>query len=188
MGTEQHPLIRAAEEELSSLLKAMADIDHQRADLQQKIEVVAHTLTTLKKTYGQPGNQEVFGDFIDPNLGVTEQIREILKSKFSVLLLPTVVRDYLESRGFSLNYDNPMAMVHQVLRRLETQKEAESEEMAGGGRAYRWKPPESIGGMILRPAPRSFEKFRWESYTQGDEGKEMRAIASTALVHRRRGR
>jgi hypothetical protein len=160
MEIKQNPLIRAAEDELASLLKLLADAERHRADLQQKISVVAHTLRKLKETFGQPGRQEVFGGFIDPNLGITDQIREILKSKYPVLLLPTVVRDYLESRGFPLtNYDNPMAMVHQVLRRLETQKEAESEEMAGGGKAYRWKPPQSVEAMNLRPETAQLEAF-----------------------------
>lgn len=59
-------------------------------------------------------------------------------------LIPTAIRNELRARGqLREDYKNEMAVIHQVLRRLEEQGKVESVE-SSSGKVYRW---------ILNPDP-----------------------------------
>lgn len=142
---EQHqqPIIKAAEEELESLLKIQADLDQKRAENVKRISAVVRAIENLRDVYGIKPEKtltEQLTESYQQQLGLTDQIREILESRHPNWLPPTVVKAYLEQRGFRVaEYANPMAVVHQVLRRLDEQGWAESEPLTDGGKVYRVK-------------------------------------------------
>ncbi len=147
---DEHPLIKAALEELVSLRREQAGINKEHAEIalkkaqiDQKIETVGHALQILQKVYEQPKAEHTFEELFPdpPDLGVTDQVRRVLRIHHPAYLTPTAVRDELEMRGTSLKqkgYDNPMALIHQILRRLEAQDEVMSTS-TDSGKAYKSK-------------------------------------------------
>ena len=144
MEPKDHPVIKAAEDELESLLTVHSDLKQQTAENSKKISAVMRTIDDLRHVYGLPPKKtlaEQLGEsYESQTLGLTDQIREVLGSRHPNWLPPMVVKAYLERRGFPIgDYVNPMAVVHQVLRRLDDQGFAESDIIADGGKVYRAK-------------------------------------------------
>jgi len=143
---EQVPLIKAAEDELALLLKEDAEIETKRSEIRKKITAVAQSIETLRKVYGgSDSGLGASGELINANLGITDNIRQILKSEYPSYLKPTTIKGYLEHYGFLKNkdnedYSNPLALVHQILKRLDIRGEVEPTIMADGAKLYRWKP------------------------------------------------
>jgi hypothetical protein len=77
----------------------------------------------------------------DSATGVTNRVRSILKGSGGVFMTPKQIRDHIEQFHGALKYSNPMAVIHQVLRRLVEQNEiVEDEGVIKGQKAYGWKP------------------------------------------------
>ncbi len=149
-----NPLIEAAERELNALIKEDADIEARRAKLQQKIVVVCQTLDALRRAYGV-SNRGLGGEPVNADLGISDQIREILKIEYPVYLKPTTIRNYLEHFGFlktkdGKDYENPLALVHQILKRLEVRNEVEAQITAEGAKLYRWKPQPGLAAQLIQ--------------------------------------
>jgi len=144
METKEHPVIKAAEDELESLVMIQAGLERQVAENVKKISAMARTIENLREVYGLPPKktlaEELHESYQSQTLGLTDQIREVLDTRHPNWLPPMVVKGYLERRGFPIgDYANPMAVVHQVLRRLDDQGWAESEVLTDGGKVYRVK-------------------------------------------------
>ena len=150
----KHPLIQAAETEFDALLREDEEIEARRAALQQKLAVVSQTLDTLRRVYGEgDSGLGVFGELVNANLGISDQIRQILRSEYPVYLKPTTIRGYLDHHGFlktkeGKDYENPLALVHQILRRLHVAKEIELQTMADGAKLYRWNPQQPLSARM----------------------------------------
>ena len=146
IDNEQHPLIKAAEDELARLLQEDAEIEVKHSEIKRKIAGVAQTVETLRKVYGKTDSGlGVFGELMSANRGITDHIREILKIEYPTFLKPTRMKELLEYHGYlktkdDKDYANPLALVHQILKRLDIAEEIESQALPDGGKWYRWKP------------------------------------------------
>jgi hypothetical protein len=138
-------LIKAAEEELARLLAEKAELDRQVIEYQRKIAAVQRTVEMLQFAYNPPQPDEL-ETILATNPGITDQVRSALKSKYPAYCIPTAIRDHIERVGGKpLSYKNPMAVIHQVLRRLEEQGEVEPS--AEGPTSYRWKQVPRTGAI-----------------------------------------
>ena len=158
---KQNPLLAAAEAELKTLLDQMADIhaeqqrlSQQEVNITDRIAAVSRSIDTLALVYGNTEvptrvaallREKFAADSSSSSL--TESVRKVLESRYPNWLPPMVVRHYVETRGTEIKGDNPMAMIHQVLRRLVEQDWAEPDQLADGSKVYRQK---RIGAITAR--------------------------------------
>jgi len=111
----------------------------ERAHLDMKIASLQSAIKILEPIYGD----DATGELPDvAELGITDIVRAILRS--SARVTPTQIRDGVVATGFSMKkYDNPMAIIHQVLRRLVDAGQAAMFSNDEGKTTYEWiaKPP-----------------------------------------------
>jgi hypothetical protein len=96
----------------------------ERSKLEQKINALQETIKLLEPIYGkQPTHGSiaalsvsVLGDIKE--LGITAAVERILMSNVGGWFAPPIIRDRLKEAGFELVGDNPLASIHQVLKRL----------------------------------------------------------------------
>ncbi|HBB95594.1 MAG TPA: hypothetical protein DC054_09395 [Blastocatellia bacterium] len=70
--------------------------------------------------------------------GITDAIRSVLRSAGAVMLRPPVIKDQLIKMGLNLSgYQNPLAVIGSVLKRLEESGEVRKIPHKDGAR-YRW--------------------------------------------------
>ncbi len=125
--------------QLESALSQKTQIDESKMLSDERVEALLDAVRALHKVYG--GNlPESVARQIEGDLGITDQVREVMKSVPAQFLQPTQVRQMVEARGFSFaDYSNPMAVIHQVLKRLQKQGEL---DLHPGGQHYKWKQPQ----------------------------------------------
>jgi hypothetical protein len=132
--------------ELDESLTEQADINRKKNDIDDRVEALMDAVRALHKVYGGELPPSVAKQ-VDGDMGITDQVREVLKAQVpnptpanfaGGWLQPMQVRQILEQqRGFDLSgYSNAMAVIHQVLKRLEKQKEI---EIHPNGQTYRWR-------------------------------------------------
>jgi hypothetical protein len=81
-----------------------------------RIDAVEQAIKILDLVYGPTDGNPV--PVLDESVGITEAIETALRKWPGKLLPPTSVRDALSEMGFRVAGNNPMASVHQVLKRL----------------------------------------------------------------------
>jgi hypothetical protein len=132
-----NPLFQDLLKQFEEALAEKTEIDEKKKVTDEKVEALSDAVRALHKVYGgtlpEPVAKQIEGD-----LGITDQVREAMKSQQGAAWLqPTQVRTLVEQRGFALaGYSNPMAVIHQVLKRLEKQGQLEVHPQ---GQHYRWK-------------------------------------------------
>jgi len=177
--SEQNNFLDAAEAELRLLLEKKTEIAAQKqalveqeVGLDNRISFVRRTIKSLALVYGGTETAARVADLLETaetaaaSPKITDSVRDILQFRYPNYLLPTVVRDYLRMRGIEVKGENPMAVVHQVLRRLADQGWADPIKMVGGGLAYRQKragaPPagriESSPSVVVTTNPETTAK------------------------------
>jgi hypothetical protein len=126
-GSMQNPL-ESARAQLTILVR-------ERDDLNLKIGNLTHAISLMVPVFEQESN---LVNFEDPNVGLTDRIRAILRMSPGHSLTPTEIKAYVEGSGYDLSkHSNGMAMIHQVLRRLHASDEIE--HVQGDGKSgYRW--------------------------------------------------
>jgi hypothetical protein len=139
---EQHALLVAAQAELKSLHQQLIDIEKRKAEIESKISAVSRTVETLNEVYGSSEDAE------ESAQGITDQIKYVFATRYPNWLTPVVVRKYAEMFGFQIKGDNPMAAVHQVIRRLVERGSIEMKENANAGKVYRRKAGDGRVGKI----------------------------------------
>jgi hypothetical protein len=156
--------IKAAEERLAVIEQQRKALDAEASALKQSIESFKRLPEIPSREgsamRGHPaylphtaGEWIHSNRFADADLGLTDAIRAALIAKADSFMTPTEIRDVIVIMGFNFgDRPNPMANVHQVLRRLVDQEEVEPMDM-GGKTAYRWK----ARNMIIKPAPASLK-------------------------------
>jgi hypothetical protein len=133
-----HPVVRALEEELQLALAEKAELDRKKAEIDLKVAGLARAVQDLRQVYGIPGSaSDDLTQWTDMGFGITDQVRDALK-KSPTWVSPTGVRSLIRNRKVVEAYANPMAVIHQVLRRLEEQHEIEVKELESGKKVYRW--------------------------------------------------
>jgi hypothetical protein len=96
----------------------------QREALDQKIKALDDAIKILETVYRPVGDDPLatltngFTGADIPDLGLTSAVERVLMELPGLPFPPTRVRDTLVSRRFKLSGDNPMASIHQVLKRL----------------------------------------------------------------------
>lgn len=140
------PLFAHVIKELEASLADQSAINRRKKDIDEKVEALMEAVRSLHKVYGGDMPDSVAKQ-VDGDLGITDQVREVLKTQIpqnapmnfqAGWLQPVQVRTLVEQqRGFDLSgYSNAMAVIHQVLKRLEKQGEV---EIHPNGQNYRWK-------------------------------------------------
>ncbi len=81
-----------------------------------KIAAVEQTIKMLEPVYSPTMPPPT--PLLDESVGITEAIETALRKYPGKLLAPTAVRDALIEMKFKITGENPMASVHQVLKRL----------------------------------------------------------------------
>jgi hypothetical protein len=99
----------------------------QRAEIDKKIEALKQSAKMLEPIYGRRPRKVGVADLMRvgrvhaediKNLGITAAVERILINNAGAWLPPTSVRNGLKEAGFELVGDNPLASIHQVLKRL----------------------------------------------------------------------
>jgi hypothetical protein len=104
-----------------------------------KIAVVEQTVKLLEPVYAPMSNLTV--PLLDDSVGITEAIETALRKYAGKPLAPTAVRDVLSEMKFKINGDNPMASVHQVLKRLIARSSSPYiSEQVDGQTMYKFDP------------------------------------------------
>lgn len=103
---------------LTILESMLRDLLPRRDSLNREIAGLEQAIEILKPVYG---DDVASGTEITAfaELGITDAVRETLRAVAPNRLTAMQVRDALVKSGFDLSeYSNPMAIIHQVLRRL----------------------------------------------------------------------
>jgi hypothetical protein len=108
--------LESAQEELAKLL-------HERAALDKKIDAVKKAIHIFGPVYARrprSGKNETLARVVEDieNLGITGAIERVLMEHPDVPMGPKNVRNELHEINFKLTGSNPMAAIHQVLKRL----------------------------------------------------------------------
>jgi|SRR5665213_34687 len=147
--------LQQAEIELEALETA-------KFQLEQKIEAVKQTIKLLKPTYqpyreGSESNTGLaallLGDVSD--MGLTDAIFDVLRSRPNELMLPMKVRDVLLGLGYTLDQSNPMAAIHTVLKRISKRPRIKVFPIEGQGNAYCYATADEVvrtGSWRVAPA------------------------------------
>jgi hypothetical protein len=106
-------LLETAKREIEELKRQR---DAVLAAFDTRIAAVEQTVKILEPVYSAvPG---IAVPVLDESVGITQAIEIVLRKCPGRFLPPTAVRNALSEMGFKVVGDNPMASVHQVLKRL----------------------------------------------------------------------
>lgn len=131
--------------ELTNIMEEREALDERREVIDRRIAKLRRAATGLGSLCGKTAASlsrefpELFPESIDPDTGLTDAIREILKTNAEIYCSPVFIRDELKNKGYDLNnYKNALASIHTVLKRLRTQNEV-IDTTREGRTVYRWK-------------------------------------------------
>jgi hypothetical protein len=157
---ETNPL-ENARYELARLVQAKSEIEQRIAAIQQTIQI-------LEPVYGAESNFGVRGlnalAMTRSDGGLTDRIRAVLLRSSPFGITPLAVRDVVIQGGFELGErSNFLAEIHNVLKRLVAQGEAEEITTEESGKMYR---PRRASGNLKDlantkpvPAPTGYRKI-----------------------------
>jgi len=132
--------------ELSGLMEMLEAIDHRRQIVTSRINALRDMVFATSNVLGENPymtHPELFPELIEPEVGFTDAIREVLKTSITYLS-PVDIRNELQRRKFDLEkYKNPLAAIHQILRRLDAAKEIEKHP-DDDKKLYRWRVNQNI--------------------------------------------
>jgi hypothetical protein len=138
--------LKAAEKEAEELMQEKMLIDMRLGHLSQTIQA----LTSLLQS--QPVEPVVFadGDELFGETGITGAIRFLLTNS-KLPLSPTQIRTELMDKGFDLSsYSNAMAVIHNTLKRLDSQGELMTVKNPSGqivGYTTRWRGNSTVDDL-----------------------------------------
>jgi hypothetical protein len=127
--TDYKRTLETATAELSDLIEEAEELDDRREKVERRIAALRNMVLATSHVLGEDPQltyPELFPETIEPEIGFTDAVREVLKSS-NKYLSPVDIRNTLRDRGFNLEkYRNPLAAIHQILKRLvENSKEVE---------------------------------------------------------------
>jgi hypothetical protein len=126
--------LKALKEERSSVANGIANTKAHLQRLQEQLATLDKAISNLEPFYEAGG--PIWAPIIGENApGITDAVRMIFRSHATIHLAPTAIRDALKKDGLIKGYDNEMAVIHQVIRRLEDQGQLEPHPVE---KAYRW--------------------------------------------------
>ena len=120
--------------ELENVLTEELEIELRLRKLRERSEALGKASQGLAGLVGE--NQE------EESIGITDAIRKILRDGSNHIWKPTAVRVSLKREEFPIGkYQNPLAVIHTTLKRLEEQSEVKTIEK-DGKTFYKWIDPE----------------------------------------------
>jgi hypothetical protein len=109
-------LLENAKAELEGLLEQRAELDRKIKAVQEAIKLFEPIYATVESQIQRVQQFMLMEDM--ENIGITQAVERALMSVPDIFLPPTSVRDKLVDANFKLVGENPMASIHQVLKRL----------------------------------------------------------------------
>jgi len=144
----------------AALIKAKLDMIeaiNQRDRLNLEIARLQQLVASLTATINPGAKEDVGSD----NVGFTELVLGLV-NRTSAPVTPTHIKQSLELSGFSLkHYSNPLALIHQTLKRLSDQGKIHELE---GGNYKRHSLYELAANELAKPRPQ--ERFKLD-HTKG---------------------
>jgi hypothetical protein len=132
---DSNPL-KALRDERSTVAHGIGATQAHLKRLEEKLETLDAAIRNLEPFYEAPKEPRwSVGGVAESAPGITDAVRMIFQSN-SIYLAPTAIRDSLKEKGLIKGYDNEMAVIHQVIRRLEDQGQIEPHPAE---KAHRWK-------------------------------------------------
>jgi predicted nuclease with TOPRIM domain len=136
----------------NNAIKELTELMAEREVLDEKVEAMDRRIARLRRAAisvgalcdiyaGQVTTKypELFPDSIDPDTGLTDAVREVLKGEL-MFLTPVEIRNHLKTKGYDISkYKNVLASIHTILKRLKDQDEVMVSNR-DGRTIYRWKP------------------------------------------------
>jgi hypothetical protein len=122
------------DEERKQFKQTLETARHTRDELIQKRTAIDRELMQQSRVIAAVS--ELLGETIDSDIGITEATLMVIRGA-SVPMAPTQVRDELRKVGYDIDsFSNPMASLHQVLKRLEEKGEIWADKTQDGKKAY----------------------------------------------------
>ena len=147
---EPNALMKELFAQLEAALVQQTQLNERKKVIDEQVENLLDAVRALHKVYGGEFPEAVAKQ-IEGDLGITDQVRQVFKTVPAQWLVPMQVRTMVEARGFSLaGYSNPMAVIHQVLKRLDKQGELQPH---AAGTHYMLKPQVAPAPAPPAPAP-----------------------------------
>ena len=135
-GADYKETLDGIRSELEDVLNEELKIERRLMKLRERSEALGKAAQGLAGLVGEDQEEE--------SIGITDAIRKILRDGSDHIWKPTVVRFRLKSEGFLIEkYQNPLAVIHTTLKRLEEQGEVETTKK-DGKTFYKWVDPEEI--------------------------------------------
>lgn len=146
---DRNPL-KALKDERSAVVEGIANTQAHLRRLQEKLESLDRAINNIEPFYEGAGSvwSPIVGQYAP---GITDAVRSIFRANAGLYLAPTDIRDALKKDGLMKQYDNEMAVIHQVISRLEDQDQIKPHAVE---KTYRWvkplrTPEEPIGPYAL---------------------------------------
>jgi hypothetical protein len=167
--------------ELSKALALRAELDQRRQENDLAITALQETIKLLEPVYGnRPSTaslKTLAGATADDfsNLGITAAIERALMMFADQWVAPTAVRDVLVHGGHKLAGDNPLASIHQILKRLVARKDSPFVSLDVNGQTlYKYSSP---------PHPINYFAFAQESAKKhaADVGRHRKNMNASSL-------
>jgi hypothetical protein len=138
--------LECAMRDLEGALSDRDRLDAEREEAETRVTNLRHAIFGLATLAGEDSetftaqHPDLFPELIDPDVGLTDAVREVLKT-VKVFITPVKVRDRLTEMHYDLSkYKNVLASLHTVLKRLADNDEV-FVDTRGGKTMYRWKVP-----------------------------------------------
>ena len=145
------------------LVRMMERVAHQRKAVTAAAEALANAIGSENSEAPPPPLEEA-------GFEITASIREILRGSENSMSAPEI-RDALAQRGWRAeDYDNPLAVVHTILKRLLKSGDAEDEEYMDGGRGY------------FDPRRKAEREAEWQARHEESAAAEQRQEAAVRAV------
>lgn len=135
--------IQAARSEMEEMLAKRAAIDKRLQQLKQTMDGLGALLEEVPDADSSVSETES-DQSLSEGIGISDAIRVVL-SEVRVPLSPSEIKTFLSKRGFKFHeYANPMAVVHNTLKRLALQEEVTTLEANGGQTLYTITPRDPV--------------------------------------------
>jgi hypothetical protein len=136
---------------LQQAIAELSDVMSERESLVERIEDTDQRIMRLRRgamglgalcgrTPGTLSSQypDLFPDNIDPDTGLSDAVRDILRIDPRTYYSPVDVRNRLRDKGYEIGkHKNVLASIHTVLKRLKNQDELK-EANREGRTVYQW--------------------------------------------------
>ena len=153
-----HRSLLETKQELARCLEERQKIDYKVARLQAVISHLQNLCAELdQKTLERRTERVVKADL---KMGITKLTRSILQETFFAAMTAGDLKKRIEVRKLDLSrYQNPVAVIHTVLKRLVEGGEVKIVPQPKGKKSYQWiTPTDRLLDMLKSAIPQSVQK------------------------------